>query len=104
MIKDTACILRNSWKFVCSDSDQEFFSYMVHVRELKMEAPRFMTTSHFWGWAKSFRTPSCFSYYSRVRDTLGPYLPCFRNMRAPTKPGIKMRICREVFCPGNPLW
>ncbi len=85
-IERTACIKRNTWEFVGSDSDQGFLSYMVHSRrELKVEAPRFMKGSHFWGWAKPFGTPSCVSYHAHVKDTLGPNDSCFLSMRTNKK-------------------
>lgn len=81
-IRHTACMRKNTWEFVGGDSDQGLFSYMAYARqELRVEVPRFLVGSHFWGGAKPFSSPSCASYRAHVERTLGARDSCSLGMR-----------------------
>lgn len=81
-IKHSRCIRQNTWQFVCSDSDQGFFSHVMYVRkELKVKPPAYMAASHFWGWAKPFQTAACPLYKVHAENTLSKHDDCVISMQ-----------------------
>lgn len=78
----TACIKKNDWHFVCSDSDQGFFTHMMHVRNaLRVEKPKFFANGHFWGWNKPFSVKGCTSYARHVRSVLSNDDSCLAMLK-----------------------
>lgn len=93
-IKNSRCIRQNTWQFVCSDSDQGFFSHVMYVRqELQVKAPAYMTASHFWGWAKPFKTTACPLYKIHAENTLSRNDDCVNSMRVHATNKSKAKRC-----------